>query len=189
MGENQVILSLDEQKTILKLARETIESKLFSLPPPGHNDDIPLLAQVLGVFVTLTDLDHNLRGCIGNIIGQVPLKQGVCNMALAAAFSDPRFQSVSALEWPGISIEISILSNLFPIRPEEVVTGVHGLLLSCSGRHGVFLPQVAPEQGWNRLEFLEGLCRKAGLPAGTWQHPEAKLEAFTAFVFSERSVQ
>jgi AMMECR1 domain-containing protein len=37
--------------------------------------------------------------------------------------------------------------------------------------------------GWDRRQFLEGLCRKAGLPAQAWQSPQTILLGFRAQVF------
>ena len=52
-------------------------------------------------------------------------------------------------------------------------------------RSAVFLPQVAPEQGWTREQTLQHLCRKAGLPSDAWQAPTMKFFVFTAQVFGE----
>jgi AMMECR1 domain-containing protein len=46
------------------------------------------------------------------------------------------------------------------------------------------LPQVAEQWKWNREQFLEETCRKAGLPADAWRHG-ATIQAFTAQVFEE----
>jgi AMMECR1 domain-containing protein len=42
----------------------------------------------------------------------------------------------------------------------------------------VFLPQAAPEQGWDLTTTLRQLSRKAGLPADAWQ--SGRLYRFTA---------
>jgi uncharacterized protein (TIGR00296 family) len=68
--------------------------------------------------------------------------------------------------------------------PEEIVVGRHGVILRKSGRSGVFLPQVATEQKWDRATLLDQLCRKAGLPAGEWREG-AELLVFEAQVFGE----
>jgi hypothetical protein len=52
------------------------------------------------------------------------------------------------------------------------------------GRSGLLLPQVPVEQGWNREEFLDHTCLKAGLEAGCWREG-AELYCFTAQVFGE----
>jgi len=55
------------------------------------------------------------------------------------------------------------------------------------GEHsGLLLPQVPVEEGWDREEFLRGVCRKAGLPEDAWKDKDAKLFAFTANVFGEQ---
>jgi len=97
---------------------------------------------------------------------------------------DPRFPPVRAAELDMLQLEISVLSPMFTIAPEDVVVGKHGLLISHGGRRGLLLPQVAPEWGWDRETFLAQTCRKAGLPPDQWRHG-AKIEAFTAEVFGE----
>ena len=50
-----------------------------------------------GAFVTITK-HGDLRGCIGNIIGQEPLYETVRDMAVAAASQDPRFTPLTVAE-------------------------------------------------------------------------------------------
>ena len=99
----------------------------------------------------------------------------------AAATHDPRFPPVSPDE--PLLIEISILSPFFPIRPEEVRVGLHGLHVRLGDRSGLLLPQVAVEWGWDAPTFLERTCRKAGLSADAWR--AAELRAFTAEHFGD----
>jgi AmmeMemoRadiSam system protein A len=106
-------------------------------------------------------------------------------MAAAAAFDDPRFPPVTERELGNIDVEISVLSPFEPCAPEDVSPGLHGVYLVRGGRSGVFLPQVAPEQGWDRQELLEQLCVKAGLEPGSYLLPDARLYRFTATVFGE----
>ena len=47
--------------------------------------------------------------------------------------------------------------------------GKHGMVLSKQGRSAVFLPQVAPEQGWDIDQTLTHLSMKAGLPPDAWK--------------------
>jgi len=89
------------------------------------------------------------------------------------------------VELPEMRIEISALSAIAPIAPEEIVTGRHGLIVSRGGRSGVLLPQVASEFGWDTARFLEETCRKAGLEPNAWKDPAAKISAFTAEIFGE----
>lgn len=179
--------SLDEaQKTFLgKQAITAIASGLGE-----STEDQPLvpehegtLTKDLGSFVTL-NLNGNLRGCIGTIVAHEPLYLNVWNMARAAAFNDPRFPPVTTREWPLLEMDISVLDQptLCP-DPEAIEIGRDGLILQFMGRSGVFLPQVPVEQHWDRRQYLDHLCVKAGVPIGSWRDPRAKLFWYQATVF------
>jgi AmmeMemoRadiSam system protein A len=174
--------SLEERELLLRLAHRSIESALegrsiAANPPTAH------LAEPRGAFVTLHLLGQ-LRGCIGYVVPTQSLYATVAEAARAAAFEDPRFPPVAPAEAPHLKIEISVLSPLQPIRPEEVVVGLHGLVVSQGNRRGLLLPQVPIEWNWDRETFLAQSCLKAGLPPDAWQHG-AQLQAFTAEVFGE----
>jgi len=77
---------------------------------------------------------------------------------------------------------------LFAVRPEMVEVGRHGLVISQGARRGLLLPQVPVEHGWDRKEFLEQTCRKAGLPGDAWRLG-ASIAAFTAVVFGDAEVK
>lgn len=184
--------SLDaaEKDFLARQVRRSIEAALAGIsvpeapqPPAGLDGPESPLRRPLGAFVTL-NMHGALRGCIGNIIGRAPLYAVVWDMARAAAFSDPRFPPLTAAEWPQVHLDISVLGPLTPCPDAHAVeVGRHGLVLQFEGRSGVFLPQVPVEQGWDRLAYLDNLCRKAGLPPGTWKLPGAQLFWFEAEVF------
>ena len=103
-----------------------------------------------------------------------------------AAFEDPRFPPLSAREFPRIKIEISALTPPVPVASyQDIEIGRHGMVLELGGRSAVFLPQVAPEQGWDLATTLTYLSRKAGLPGNAWKDPRAKFTVFEAVVFHE----
>ena len=83
-------------------------------------------------------------------------------------------------------LEISILSPLLDVVPQQVEVGRHGLLISRGALRGLLLPQVAVEWNWDREQFLEETCLKAGLPPDAWQHG-ARIQAFTAQILKEPS--
>ena len=94
----------------------------------------------------------------------------VREQALNAAFHDPRFSPLRADELGEIDIEISVLTPPRPVGSwRDIVVGTHGMVLSKAGRSAVFLPQVAPEQGWGIEETLTHLSLKAGLPSDAWR--------------------
>ena len=145
------------------------------------------LSRPCGAFVTLTR-DGRLRGCIGSIVGTSPLYAEVRANAGNAAFRDPRFPPLEREELDGTEIEISVLTPLVRVAgPEEIEVGRHGVVLEREGRRAVFLPQVAPEQGWDRETMLGHLAVKAGLARDAWR-AKTTFDVFEALVFSEEEV-
>jgi hypothetical protein len=131
-----------------------------------------------------------LRGCIGRIQPAGPLIQLVGTLALDAAFRDSRFKPVAAAELKGIEIEVSVLTPLVTVPgPDAIQPGRDGVVLRVGERSAVFLPQVAAEQGWSRLELLDNLALKAGLAPGAWRDKRAALLTFRADVFDESSLK
>ena len=177
-------LSEEDRNAILELARQGVlhavchERPLSSFPTTG------IFAEHRGLFVTL-HVAKKLRGCIGMIEGNVSLGETVARCAADAALHDPRFSRMREEEMAGLEIEVSLLSPLEPIRPEEVEIGTHGLLLECGPRRGLLLPQVALEHRLNREQFLAETCAKAGLPRDAWKDPETKLYGFQCEIIAE----
>ena len=180
-------LSESEQKTLLSLARETLKLYLKSQKTPKPNEkDLPAkLTEKRGVFVTLKEKGQ-LRGCIGRIFDPKSLYQGVIDEAVDSAVNDWRFSPVTADEEKNISIEISVMSPMKKVAGyKDIIVGKHGIYLVKGGHTAIFLPQVAPEQGWTLEETLNNLAEKAGLPADGWRKG-AEFFVFTAQVFSEK---
>lgn len=178
-------LSREEKETLLKLARQTIEARCQGKPAPKPDATSPRLKEPRGAFVTLHKKGE-LRGCIGHIVAVRPLVESVAEMAEAAAFQDPRFPSVRKEEVRELEIEISALTPMQRISdPKEVEVGRHGLYMKRGARSGLLLPQVATEQGWNRTQFLENTCRKAGLDRDAWKDPTMEIYIFSADIFRE----
>jgi len=181
----------EQKKKLLEMAREAIEYYLKTGKRLEVNQpDDPVLSKNMGAFVTLHKYGQ-LRGCIGNLIGEKPLYLTVIDMAVESAVDDPRFPPLKLEELKDIEIEISVLSPLERIdNPDKIILGKHGVLVRKGFRSGVFLPQVAEETGWSKEEFLSYLCsHKAGLPPYAWKDKDTELYIFTAEVFSEKELE
>jgi hypothetical protein len=177
-------LTPQRREELLALARSTLETYLESGTFPLYETDDPVLTRRSGVFVTLRQ-GETLRGCIGHTRADLPLYRAVQEMAVAAATQDPRFPPLTVDGLADVAIEISVLSPFRRVTDvDEIEVGIHGLMIFKDGHQGLLLPQVPVEEEWDRGAFLEGLCQKAGLPAGCWQEG-ATLYAFTAVVFGE----
>jgi len=140
---------------------------------------------VRGGFVTLHKRGE-LRGCIGEILPRREIWKVVREQALNAAFHDPRFEPLAERELGEIDIEISMLTPPRPVASwRDIVIGKHGMVLTKNGRSAVFLPQVAPEQGWGIEETLTHLAMKAGLNPEAWREG-AEFLVFEAQVIREQ---
>jgi len=162
----------EEKKKLFRVARESILAALSGERPREFEITEPNLQLKRGVFVTLTNHDR-LRGCIGHFEPDMALTEIVSQMAVAAATQDYRFFSnpVTASEMKGMDVKISILSPLRKIQSiDEIEIGKHGIWVRQGGKSGTYLPEVATEMGWDRVQFLESCCEeKAGLPADAWK--------------------
>lgn len=176
-----------EREQLLRLAREAIAAHLCGRVPPA----VPAegsAAMPGGAFVTLHS-GGMLRGCIGHIEADSPRGGVIVRCAVAAATEDPRFPPLTASELASTTIEVSLLSPCEPVATaDDVEVGRHGLIVEMGWHRGLLLPQVATEWGWDREEFLDHTCRKAGLPDDAWKHG-ATIWRFEAEVFGEESVR
>jgi len=177
-------LNNDERQFLLKLARESIEAVLEKRQlQPDITKYTGVLTEKRGAFVTLT-IDGRLRGCIGYIQAVKPLYETIAEMAVQAAFHDPRFPSLTKSEFNSIDIEISVLTPMIIEKnPENVVVGRDGLYIVRGYNSGLLLPQVPVENSWDRETFLNQTCIKAGLPPGTWKEAETQIYRFQADIF------
>jgi hypothetical protein len=177
-------LASAEKLAILEVARRVLTSAVEHGDVPKEFPGCEFAQRPAGAFVTLRRRGR-LRGCIGQMASSDSLLQVVVHCTKVAAFEDSRFEPVRPEELPEIEIEISVLSPAAQIATDRVEIGTHGLIVSRGRQRGVLLPQVAAEYRWSPESFLEETCAKAGLERTAWKHPETRVEAFTAEVFSE----
>jgi AmmeMemoRadiSam system protein B/AmmeMemoRadiSam system protein A len=181
-------LTAEDKEELLAIARQTIAHFLETGDFPHVSVTQPALLQERGAFVTLKK-HGELRGCIGHLIGDRPLYLVVQNVAVSAAVADQRFPIVTEEELSELEIEISVLSPLQQVESvDQIQVGLHGVIIRRGLDQAIYLPQVAPEQGWGREEMLENLCLKAGLSKEAWRKEDTQFYVFTAEVFEESSV-
>lgn len=177
-------LTLEEQQTLLRLAREamTLRVKGETLPPLDVSSLTERLRADGASFVTLT-IRGELRGCVGALEAYQPLAEDVREHAVAAALEDPRFPPVSERDLVAIQLEISRLTRLHPLEYKDAADllsklkpHVDGVILRDDLRRATFLPQV-----WEKIpqpdEFMDNLCYKMGAHYDLWR--KKHLEALT----------
>lgn len=177
-------LDIDQQRFLLRLAREAIRTHLESGQPPPVPTEEGILQEQRGAFVTLKH-SKQLRGCIGYPLPQDSLYLTIIDAAVMAATQDHRFSPLTLEELPEVSIEISVLTHPRKIADvSEITVGEHGIIITQGMNRGLLLPQVPIEWGWDRETFLRHSCLKAGLDEDAWTKG-AEIQIFSAQVFSE----
>jgi len=170
-------LSLEEQQTLLHMAREAMEYGVRGkkLPPLDEKKLSTHLLEQGTSFITLT-IRGQLRGCIGGLEARQPLVKDVREHAIAAALEDPRFPPVREDELSRIQIEVSRLTRPVPLEYKDAADllsklrpHVDGVILrDAFGRRATFLPQV-----WEKIpdaaEFMNNLCYKMGVSDNVWR--------------------
>ncbi|HYS80203.1 MAG TPA: AmmeMemoRadiSam system protein A [Anaeromyxobacteraceae bacterium] len=164
---------------LLGIAHAAVRHRLGVGPPPALPSAGPL-CEPGGAFVTLK-VKGELRGCMGTFTPSGSLALTVEQMAVAAANEDPRFGPVRPEDLDDLDVSISAVGERRRLHaPADIEVGRHGLVVQLGWHRGTLLPQMAVEEGWNALTFLERTCLKAGLPPQAWRDPEAVVEIFPA---------
>ena len=187
---------MDKKKgdILLKVARKTIENRLNVQTPEADGPDNDLSDNIYnarrGTFVTLKK-NGQLRGCIGNLMADKSILEGIRDNAINAAFHDPRFPPLSKNELEQVDIEISLLTEpeilkyknkedlLEKLRPD-----IDGVIIRKGPYSATFLPQVW-EQLPDKESFLGHLCAKAGLPPDEWQRSGLEVMIYQVQYFEE----
>lgn len=190
-------LSVEDGRRAVALARAMLEAHVRGSPRGKEPEESGVFLEKRGVFVTLNTVEpagHQLRGCIGYSEPIRPLGQAIREVTVYAS-EDPRFPSpVTPDELDHIVVEVSVLtlpSDLaVPGRrelPSRIRLGIDGVIVSSGQATGLFLPQVATEQGWDQVTYLSEACGKAGLPYDAWLQDETRVQVFQAETFAEPS--
>ncbi len=177
-------LSPLERAALLGVARAAIWHRL-GLGAAPEVPETGALGDRRGAFVTLRR-GGELRGCIGRFDPEGSLARTVADMAVAAAFEDPRFPPLRPEEIHDLELHVSALGPRRPLPdPARLRIGEHGLAVRQGWHRGVLLPVVAVERGWDAPTFLKHACLKAGLRPDAWLDPSTTVEVFDAEEFGE----
>lgn len=185
-------LSDEEQKTLLRIARQALEAAVRGQAAPKIEAQAmsSRLHEPGAAFVTLT-IGGMLRGCVGALEPYQSLAEDVKEHAVAAGLQDYRFPPVQPEELSQIEIEISRLTIPQPLNyttpqslPDALQPGKDGVVLRDGMRRATFLPQV-----WEKLpdpvEFLEHLCAKMGADPGLWMRKKLEVLVYQVEEFHE----
>ena len=184
------MISEENGQYLVEVAKNAIATYLETGKRPFIPEDCPEeLKEELGVFVTLNK-KHRLRGCIGYPEPVKSLIESTIDVAIAAAFDDPRFPELKKEEYNDLEFEVTVLTQpeLIEIaHPDqylkEIEIGRDGLIIQKGYARGLLLPQVAPENGFSVEEFLDHTCMKAGISADSWMDESCDVYKFQGQIF------
>jgi AmmeMemoRadiSam system protein A len=182
------LLTAEDRQALIHLARTTLEAAVAheAAPPPGPRPEPPILGTPGAAFVTLEE-GGELRGCMGILEHDRPLRETVAEAAKSAALRDPRFWPVEPDEVGRIVLEVTVLGPMVPLDdPLDFDAPTEGVVVERGMRRALLLPQVARERGWDAKTTLEAVCHKAGLPGDAWRLPGTRVFAFGAAEAAER---
>ena len=175
---------------LVDIAKETVKYYLETGKRIEMPEDYPIeLDEKLGVFVTINK-NNNLRGCIGYAEPIEPAINATIEVAIAAAFNDPRFNQVTPEEFENLEFEVTVLTKpemIIIAHPdqyfEEIEIGRDGLIVQKGYSRGLLLPQVAVENAFTIEDFLEHTCMKAGISADSWLDESCDVYKFQGQIF------
>ena len=184
------MISDNAGKYLVELAKETIKYFLDTGKTMVKPQDYPIeLDEELGVFVTLNK-NKRLRGCIGYAEPIKPAIDATMDVAIAAAFNDPRFPQLSPDEFGKLDFEVTVLTKpemIVVAHPDqyfdEIEIGRDGLIIQKGYAKGLLLPQVAVENAFTKEDFLEHTCMKAGISADSWMDESCDVFKFQGQIF------
>lgn len=182
-------LRLQDEGVLLTGAAQRVAAAVRREKPPASQWALGRLADlpVYGVFVSLKR-GKQLRSCCGYLGETMTLATALDYAAVRAATDDPRFPPICEDELEDLRIEVWILwgcrktAERGAARVRAIEIGRHGVQITSSRGRGLLLPSVAVEHGFDAAEFLEAVCRKAGLPPNAWLDDDT-----TLYVFEGRS--
>ncbi len=188
-----LVFSDDQRARIHQAACRIVAAAATETSAAGVEELLGDLAQrpIAGIYVTLKR-GETLRGCCGLQGPPIALAAALADAATRTTRFDPRMPPVAAVELKYLSLSVSILGSPRPIdargddRIEAIKVGQHGLRVQLGNSGGLLLPAVAKERNWNSRQFLDAVCRKAGLPPASWRRDEVAIHVFDGVDFGGR---
>lgn len=180
-------LGKNDGEALVRLARRSLQAVFDKT----KIDSTEKFREKRGAFVTLLKWGR-LRGCIGLPFPSKALGEAIIDAARSAS-RDPRFKPLEKKELSEITVEVTVLTapkeveGKRPDAPKKIEVGRHGVIVTFGNVVGLFLPQVAPQQGWDAEETLAQACLKAGLSPDAWLDKEVKILTFEGQIFAEQT--
>ncbi len=141
------------EDTYVQLARFSLAAYLKNGKHMARPEGLPkeMLSQRAGVFVSIKKYGR-LRGCIGTISATEPcIADEIIRNAVSAGTGDPRFDPITANEFPDLVFSVDVLGDAESISSlDELDVKRYGVIVRKGYRSGLLLPNLdgvdTPEQ-------------------------------------------
>lgn len=168
---------------LLKLARGTIEISTGKLAPMVKRSEIPEDIVYDGVHLDI--ISNERESGVGMIRPKTPLYDAVRDIAIAAAFNDPRYKSIVNEDTQDIRLRLYIIYNLQRLTDlEDFVPGTHGIWISRGGSSAKVFPNEM-DLKLSKEDILGRVSLQAGLFSDSWKRADTELWTFEIQVFEE----
>nr|OQO21030.1 hypothetical protein B0A51_08390 [Rachicladosporium sp. CCFEE 5018] len=188
-GKSSTTASGRESGVATPASSKSSGSSIFSLGKGKKENYIEVPLFITWNTVSARSGHKSLRGCIGTF-EPMELESGLRSYALTSALEDPRFPPIPASLLPSLSAHVTLLTNFSSPSHDPLAwtLGQHGIRINFYERSrrlsSTYLPDVAPEQGWDKEEAVVSLMRKAGWRGreedwrGTWDKGRGELVTY-----------
>lgn len=186
----EVQLTFEDGARAVELARQAVRSFVLN----GQREQPGSMREAFynrtGAIVRLESTygRGGLRGCAGEHDGTDQLGHAIVDAAIAAASEDSCGSEVGPAELQNLTVSVCIVRDLVSTEDPvaEIELGRHGVVITHDGESTWLYPTVPVENGWTAAEYLERICRKAGLAPDAWADDDVTVELFEYAVFRER---
>jgi AmmeMemoRadiSam system radical SAM enzyme/AmmeMemoRadiSam system protein B/AmmeMemoRadiSam system protein A len=177
-------LSEEQQPRLVSAVAAMLRAAVAGQPAAFPLDLPDLGDQLVGGAFICVKRGRHLRSCCGILGPLIPLRQALEHAAARTAREDGRFPPISPTEVDFLDMDVWLLgpAQAVQARGEErlgaITVGKHGVQVVRGAAHGLFLPSVAIDNGWDVRQFLDRVCAKAELPPTAWREDDTSLFTF-----------
>ncbi|CAL1275622.1 unnamed protein product [Larinioides sclopetarius] len=161
--ESNAISELSSENEMVHIQSEASVTEDSNEELTTDDENVINMARKSPLFVTWKiGKDRKLRGCIGTF-NSMNLASGLREYAVTS-----RFSPITRDEFPKLHVSVSILRHFEDGQDYlDWQIGIHGIRIEFNTEKGykrtaTYLPEVAPEQGWDQIQTIDSLLRKGG---------------------------
>ena len=182
---SKALMSKTEGEYYLWIARRAISARLNVRVETGQPavEDRGLSPD--GVYLAIFS-DGKLRGGVASLFPSQALPDAVANVAVSAAFNDPRFNPLSADELDKVTIKLYIMTDARRVDSPEDFDPSKDVIFVRRGSYSTMILPGELNPDLKNKDLLGRACLKAGLLSNCWRQNETSVWRFEVQEFEEK---